>query len=182
MNNQMLFRVGGIAALLTAVLNVAFPIFFFAGNESLATAAIIIAGILTLVLLIPFSLDLSPESQGMVIIAATLVAGSTIWGFFLDPVNVNPPVFGASLLMAGLGFALYGWLQYRSDRYPSGMGIVILLNGLVHIVAGISMISGVGAESLESIAIPLITVLQLVWLIWLGVYYLRSKSATLVAA
>lgn len=142
----------------------------------------IIAGVLTLVLLIPLSLDLSPESRGLVLMAALLVAGSTIWGFFLDPVNINPPVFGTTLLITGLGFALYGWLQRRSDRYPSGMGIVILLNGAAHLVAGISMLSGVGVETLASIAIPLITVLQLVWLIWLGVYYLRSQSDTLAAA
>ncbi|MDX1616755.1 MAG: hypothetical protein R3300_20780 [Candidatus Promineifilaceae bacterium] len=182
MNNQTLFRVGSIAAIVAAVLTIAFPILFFSGNDALVTAATIIIGVLTLVIMLPLSLDLSTESQGVVVAAALLLGGSTIWGFFLEPINVNPPIFGTSLLMAGLGFALYGWLQYRSSRYPSGMGFVILLNGLVHIIAAISMISGIGAESLASMAIPLITILQLVWLIWLGRHYLRSRPEIFAAA
>jgi hypothetical protein len=60
-----------------------------------------------------------------VVAAAILLAVSTIWGFFLDPINVNPPIFGTTLLTSGLGSALYGWLQYRSDHYPNGQVVTL---------------------------------------------------------
>ena len=182
MNNQMLFRVGGIAALLTAVTYVVFPILFFSGSEVLAAIVYFISGLMFLVILIPLSLDLSSESKGLVIVGAILLAGSIIWGFFLDNININPLIFGVKSLIGGLGTVLYGWLQYRSDHYPNGMGIVALLSGVFNVIPGILLLGGADVDGLAGIFIPFITVLQLVWLIWLGVYYLRSKSATLMAA
>lgn len=182
MNNQTLFRVGGIVAILSAVSSIAFPILFFSGSESLATAALLAGGVTMLILLIPLSLDLSAESLGLAIAAALLIAGTTIWAWFLDPVNVDPPVFGANMLLAGLGFALYGWLQYRSGRYPSGLGIVGMLLGVSRITSGAMLISGADIDSVGGIFIPIISVLFIVYLFWLGWYYLRGRSETLATA
>lgn len=182
MNNQTLFRYGGIAAILSAILNVAFPVFFLSGYEFLATVTFILASLLYLVVLLPLYLDLRTEFQRLSLTALILLGVTTILSlFFDDPINA-PTIWGLLSVGTGLGFVLFGWLQYRSSHYPNGMGIVAVITGILIVIPGILVMAGVNPDAIAGPIIPMITVTLVIWLVWLGWYYLKGRSASSQAA
>ena len=177
MNNPTLFRYGGIAAILSAILSVAFPVFFLSGYEFLATISFIIASLLSLVVLVPLYLDLQTDFQQLSLTALILLVGTSILGLFFDDPVAAPIIWGLLSVGTGLGYALFGWLQYRSSHYPNGMGLVAVITGILIVLSGILVMAGVNPDTIAGPIILMITVTLVIWLGWLGWYYLKGRSA-----
>lgn len=180
MNNQSLFRYGGIAAIVSAGLYVLSLGLAIGGSIGLGSALYIISSLLLLVVLIVLYLELRPEAALPALIGLVLLGALTIWSMFIDPMEISP-IFGPLALAYGIGFVLFGWLQHRSPGTPNGLGNLAVATGVIAAIAGIALMAGASADVFGLLNLVL-SVPFVIWLVWLGLYYLKGKAADLQVA
>ena len=175
MSKNNLFRYGGIAAIVSAVLYVLSLGLGFAGITGiLGTAVYAIGSLLLVAALVVLYMDLRTESALLALLALLLVGALTIWSLFLDPTNITP-VFGPLTVCYGIGFDIFGWLQRRSSRYPNGLGVLAIVTGILSLIAGIALLAGVSANIFGLLNL-ILTVPFVIWSVWLGLHFLKGKA------
>lgn len=181
MKNQSLFRYGGIAAIISAVLYVLSLGIGFAGITGvLSTTVYAISSLLFVAVLVVLYMDLRTGAALTALTALILMGGSTIWSLFIDPTIITPVI--APLTFAyGIGTALFGWLQRGNSRYPNGIGFLGIVTGVIGVIAGIVLMAGASFDIFGLLNL-ILTVPYVIWLVWLGTYYMKGKSASLQAA
>lgn len=180
MNNQSLFRYGGIAAIVSAALYVLSLGVVFSGHASLGSIVYIISSIFFLVAIAVVYMDLRSAGNWPALIGLLLLGIMTIWSMFIDPTNISP-IFIPLTLAYGVGFALFGWVQLRSSGHPNGLGYLAIATGVIAVIAAIAVMAGASADVFGLLNLVL-SVPYLIWLVWLGVNYLKGKAAGLQAA
>jgi len=181
MNNQSIIRYGGIAAIASAVLYVlSLGIAFTGSTGGLGTTLYIISSLFFLAAIVVVYMELRSEAAMPALFALLLLGALTIWSMFIDPTEISP-VFGPLTLAYGIGFILFGWLQRRSLRYPNGMGNLALAAGVIAVIASIALMAGASADIFGLLNLVL-SVPYLIWLVWLGQYFLKGKVSDLQAA
>ena len=175
MSNNNLFRYGGIAALLSAVLYILSLGMGFAGITGiLGTAVYAISSLLLVVALFVLYMDLRAESAMLSLLALLLLGALTIWSLFLDPMNITP-VWVPLTLGYGIGFVIFGWVQRSSSRYPNGLGVLAIVTGVVAVIAGIALMAGVSADIFGLLNL-ILAVPFIIWSVWLGMHFLKGKA------
>ncbi len=175
MSNNNLFRYGGIAAIVSAVLYVLSIGMGFAGVTGiLGTVVYAISSLLLVVTLVALYVDLRAESAMLALLALILLGSLTIWSLFLDPTNISP-VFGPITVVYGIGFVIFGWLQRNSSRYPKGLGVLAIVTGVVAVIAGIALMAGASADIFGLFNL-ILTVPFIIWSVWLGMHFLKGKA------
>lgn len=177
MNNQSLFRYGGIAAIVSAVLYVVSLGIAISGNAGLGATVYIVSSIFFLVAIAVVYMDLRSAGNLPALIGLILLGIMTIWSMFIDPTDISP-VFIPLTLAYGVGFALFGWVQLRSSRHPNGPGYLALATAGIAVIASIALLAGAGADVFGLLNLVL-SVPFVIWLVWLGAHYLKGKSTGL---
>jgi hypothetical protein len=180
MNNQSLFHYGGIAAIVSAGLYVLSLGAAFSGSESLGSTVYIVSSIFFLVVIVVVYMDLRSTGNLPALIGLLLLGIMTIWSMFIDPADISP-IFVPLTLAYGVGFALFGWVQLRSSGHPNGLGYLAIATGVIAVIAAIALMAGASADVFGLLNLVL-SVPYLIWLVWLGVNYLKGKAASLQAA
>ncbi|MEK6753710.1 MAG: hypothetical protein AABZ00_15750 [Chloroflexota bacterium] len=176
MSSNNLFRYGGIAAIVSAVLYVLSIGMGFAGITGiLGTVVYAISSLLLLVTLVALYVDLRAESAMLALLALILLGALTIWSLFLDPTNITP-IFGPFTVVYGIGFVIFGWLQRSSSRYPKGLGVLAIVTGVVAVIAGIALMAGASADVFGLLNL-ILTVPFIIWSVWLGMHFLKGKAS-----
>lgn len=181
MNNQSIIRFGGIAAMVSAVLYVvSLGLSFSTSTAVLGTVLYVASSLAFLVTLVALYLDLRATAATPSLIALLLLGAMTVWSLFLNPADISP-AFGPLTLVYGLGFLLFGWVQYGSKHYAKGIGLAALVGGGLAVIAGLALMAGASADLFGLLNLAL-SVPYLIWLVWLGRHYLQGKAASLQAA
>lgn len=176
MYNTNLFRIGGIAAIASAILYVlSLGVAFTGSTGSLGTTLYIVSSLLFLGVLIVLYVELRIEAALPVLIALTLLGALTIWSLFLNPTEISP-IFGPFALAYGIGFVLLGWLQHRSSRYPNGTGVLAIVTGVIAVIAGVALIAGASIDVFGLLNLAL-SVPFVIWLVWLSWIFLKGEAA-----
>lgn len=175
MSNNKLFRLGGIAAILSAVVYLLTLGAGFAGVAgALGTSLYIISTLLFMAAVAVLYLDLRGESGPLALAALLLVGVLSIVSLFLDPTHITP-VWGPLSLAYGIGMILFGWLQRRSPSYPNGLGLLAVIAGLMAVIAGIALAAGASGDIFGMLNL-ILTVPYIIWLVWMGRRYLKGNA------
>lgn len=175
MPNTNLYRIGGYAAIASGVLYILSLILGIAGATSASTPVYLISSLAFLVAIGVLTMTLMSDNQALAILAFVLVGATTIWSLVIDPTNPDAS-FGPMAIIYGLGFLIYGWLQYQGRHYLSTLGILALATGALSIVAGIVMFAGASIDIFGLLNLVL-TIPFVIWLIWMGWRWLKGATA-----
>ncbi len=175
MSSTNLFRIGGIAAIFSAILYVVSLGAQFAGDPGgLGQPLYLASSLLFLVVLVVLYLELR-SSAGLLALAGLILLGATtIWSFFVDPSQPSS-LFGPLALIYGAGFILFGWAQRRSARYPNAVGLLAIITGALALIAGILLIAGASFDIFGLFNLAL-SVPFVIWLVWLGWIWFRGRT------
>lgn len=177
MSSNNLFRIGGIAAIVSALLYVVslgVQIAAAGAPSTLGTALYIVSALLFLVTIVVLYMALRGEAAVLALVALVLLGGLTIWSMFIDPTNISP-VFVPLTLAYGIGFILFGWLQYRSSQYPKAIGILAIITGVLGVIMAVALLAGVSMDIFGLLNL-LLSVPYVIWLIWLGRHWLAGRT------
>jgi hypothetical protein len=172
-----LFRYSGIAAIVSASAYVASLIISIAAPAlgPVAFGCVIISTLLFVVVAFALFRTHQSESSALSLIAfLTSVAGS-IGGLMLDPTQINAFYAVMSLLFA-VGVLVFGWLGHQSPRLPRGLGIVAIVVGVLGLIMTVAAFAGASFDMVGLLNLAL-TVPYVVWLFWLGRYWLANPVA-----
>ena len=170
MNTSSLYRIGGIAAILSALLYVVSIGAQFAGDPGgMGQPVYLISSVLFLVTLGVLYLELR-STAGLIMLGAT-----TIWSLTIDPTQPSA-AFGPFTVIYGLGFIAFGWAQRSSARYPRLLGLLAIIAGALAVIAGIALIAGASFD-IFSLFNLILTVPFVIWLVWLGWIWVKSRAA-----
>lgn len=176
MSSSVLFRIGGIAAILSAILYVASLGGQFAGDPGgLGQPLYLGSSLLFLVVLVVLYLELRGTAGLLALGGLILLGATTIWSFFIDPSQASS-TFGPLAVIYGLGFILFGWAQRGSGRYPGLVGLLAIIVGALSVIAGIGLIAGLSFDIFGLFNLAL-SVPFVIWLVWLGSIWLKSRAA-----
>lgn len=153
MKNQSLFRYGGFAAILSAVLYVLSLGVSMSGGAGLGATFYILSSIFFLAVIIIEYLHLREQSNLLALLG----------------------------LIYGVGFILFGWLQLRSPERPKGLGYLAMVTGGLSLVGGVTLFAGASFDVFGLFNLAL-SVPYVIWLVWLGVRYLKGATAGLQTA
>jgi hypothetical protein len=146
MNTQSIIRLGGIAAIVCAVLYVAsIGLWMGAGTESsppLATAAYMASQAIFFVTLCALYLIHRDEAPALTLVGVLVLGISIAASFFVDPTDMNNPVVLYLTIAYGAGGLILGWLAYRSPRLSKGIGVAALLTGAFSLIMVPFMLTG----------------------------------------
>jgi hypothetical protein len=180
MNTQSIIRLGGIAAIVCAVLYVAsIGLWMGAGTESsppLAAAAYVASQAIFFVTLYALYLIHREEAPALILVGVLVLGISIAASFFIDPTDVKNPVVLYLTIGYGVGGLILGWLAYRSPRLGKGIGIAALLTGAFSLVMVPFMLAG--SAELVGLLNLLVSLPYLVWLGWLGWRLLKHNALT----
>ncbi|MBX3059432.1 MAG: hypothetical protein KF770_23515 [Anaerolineae bacterium] len=180
MNNQSIIRYGGIAAIVSAVFYVVSMVFWMgagaSGPSPLAQTLYVASQLIFFVTLFTLYVVHRDESPTLVVIGALVLAVSIMASLFIDPTNTDNPIMPLLTIGYGVGALILGWLAYRSPKLNKGIGVAALLTGVMSLVMVPFIMGGASAELVGTLNLG-VTVPYLVWLIWLGVYFLQGKTA-----
>lgn len=176
MSSGTLFRIGGIAAILSALLYVAALGAQFAGDPGgLGQPVYLISSVLFLVVLVVLYLELR-STAGLLALAGLIMLGAaTIWSLAIDPSQPSA-AFGPLSVIYGLGFIAFGWAQRGSARTPRLLGLLAIIVGALALIAGIGLIAGLSFDIFGLFNLVL-TVPFVLWLAWLGWIWFKSRPA-----
>ncbi len=178
MSNNSLFRYSGFAAIASAVLYILVLATAIAAGGAPSAVGFILTIVSTLLyLLAMFALYITHRSEapGISLIAVLASAAGSVGGLFLDPTKITA-LFGLLALVFGIGLLLFGWLAYRSPKMPRGMGVVVIVTGVLSLILAVVAFAGGSAEIFGLLNLVL-TVPYVVWLIWLGRYWLTNPTS-----
>lgn len=180
MNNQSIFRYGGIAAIVSTVLYVVSMVFWMgagtSGPSPLAQTLYVASQLIFLVTLYALYVVHRDESPTLVLIGALVLAISIVASLFIDPTDTSNPIMPLLTIGYGIGALILGWLAYRSPKLNKGIGIAALITGMMSLVMVPFIMGGASAELVGMLNLG-VTIPYLVWLVWLGVYFLQGKTA-----
>jgi hypothetical protein len=175
-SSSNLFRIGGIAAILSAILYVVSLGAQFAGDPGgLGQPVYLISSVLFLVALVVLYLELR-STAGLLALAGLIMLGATtIWSLTIDPSQPSA-AFGPLSVIYGLGFIAFGWAQRSSARTPRLLGLLAIIVGALALIAGIALIAGASFDIFGLFNLVL-TVPFVLWLVWLGWIWFKSPAA-----
>jgi hypothetical protein len=175
MPSSSLFRIGGIAAILSVIAYIVSLGAQFAGNPGgLGQPIYLVSTLLFLVALVVLYLELR-STAGLLALAGLILLGATsIYSFLIDPAQPSS-AFGPLSLLYGLGFILFGWAQRGSDRYPNLVGLLALITGALAIIAGIALFAGASFDIFGLFNL-LLSIPFVIWLAWLGKIWLTGRA------
>lgn len=176
MQSNSLFRIGGISAILSALLYVVSLGIGIAGDPGgVSTPVYVVSTLLFLVVLVVLYLELR-STAGLLALAGLILTGaSAIWSFFVDPAQPSS-IFGPLSLIYGLGFILFGWAQRGSGRFPNLVGLLAIITGALAAIAGIALMAGVSFD-IFGLFNMLLSIPFVIWLAWLGKIWLAGRAA-----
>lgn len=181
MKNKSVIRFGGVSAIVSALLYIlSLGISMSGSGGNLGTTVYLVSSLFFLGAIVVLYLDIRSQTPMPALAAFLMLAAVAIWSLFLDPTDVSL-IFAPLTLIYGLGFGLYGWLQRQSVQYPNGMGITALFAGAIALVAGIALLAGASAEIFGLLNLAM-TIPFVVWLVWLGWFYLKGGVVRLQTA
>jgi hypothetical protein len=172
MSNNNMFRLGGIAAIGSAVLYILSLVGSMASASGVGTALYILSSLLFVVTIVVLTMVLRGESGILAVIALICLGIMTIWGMFLDPTDISP-IFGPLTLVYGVGFLIFGWLQYRSAQFPKAVGILAIATGALALIGGVTLIAG-GSFDIFGMLNLALSVPYVIWLFWMGRQWLTA--------
>lgn len=173
MNNSSLFRIGGVAAIASGVLYIVTLALGIAGSSGMSRPAYILSSLLFIVTIGVLTVTLMPRNRALAILAFILLGGTTLWSMTLDPTAMDASVWPLATIY-GLGFLLYGWLQFSGDA--RALGILALVTGALSVIAGVVLLAGASVDIFGLFNLAL-TIPFAIWLIWMGWVWLRGKAA-----
>lgn len=173
MNNQSLFRIGGIAAIACAVLYIASLALTIAGLTAISQPIYILSSLLLVVALGVLTMALLPRNRALAILAFVLAGGTTLWSLTLDRAALDAS-WWSLVVLYGLGYLLYGWLQYTGSART--LGILALVTGGLLVIAGVLLLAGISIEIFDLLNLAL-TIPFVIWLILMGRGWLQGKTA-----
>lgn len=177
MDHQSLSRLGGIAAIVSAVLYVvSLGVQFAGGAGGLGQTLYVISSLLVLVVLVVLYLELRSTTGLLALGGLVLLGVTTIWSLFVDPTQMNP-LMGVLAMVYGAGFVLFGWAQRGSRRYPGVLGLLAIITGALAIIAGVALIAGASFDIFGLFNLVL-SVPFVIWLVWLGWRFLKGRAAS----
>ena len=186
MSNNTLFRITGIAGILSAVLMLAFSFFSdpATGTPPLYAVASAVLGIIFVAgLYVLYRSEASTLSLTAAAISAIgyllFVVASLIQATFPSPV-----LAAADIAIYILGLTLFSWLAYRTHKMPRLLAFVGFLAALAGAGSYVMMsVTGANVTSMENLP-PVLMALYfvyllgvVVWLAWTGISLLRVKPA-----
>jgi hypothetical protein len=175
-SSNNLFRLGGAAAIVSAILYVVSLGVQFAGSTgNLGQALYVASSFLFLAVLVILYLELRSATGLLALAGLILLGATTIWSLFVDPAQMSP-LMGVLVVIYGAGFILFGWAQRSSSRYPGAVGLLALITGALAIIAGVALIAGASFDIFGVFNLAL-SVPFVVWLVWLGLIWFRSRTA-----
>ena len=179
MSSNNLFRIGGIAAIASAVLYlVSLGVQFTAigAPSKLGNALYIASSLFFLVVIVVLYMVLRSEAAALALMALVGLGGITIWSIFIDPTAAFiSPVFGPLTLAYGIGFIIFGWLQYRGSQYPKGIGILAVITGVLNVIMAMTLFAGTSMDIVALLNL-ILGVPYVIWLIWLGQHWLAGRT------
>lgn len=185
MNNQSVIRYGGIAALVSAVLYVvSMVIWMGAGTSSsppLATAVYLGSQLIFFVTLAALFFIHRDEAPTLILVGVLILGISIVASLFIDPTDTGNPIVTLLTIGYGVGALILGWLAYRSPKLSKGIGIAAMLTGAASLVMVPFLLAGASVELVGMLNL-VVTVPYLVWLVWLGLYFLQGKTAVVQSA
>lgn len=180
MNNQPIIRYGGIAAIVSAVLYVISMVFWVgagtSGPSPLAGVVYAASQLIFFVTLVTLYFIHRDEAPTLVLVGTLVLAVSIAASLFIDPTDTSNPIMPLLTIGYGVGALILGWLAYRSPKLTRGIGIAALLTGAASLVM-LPFIMGGASADLVGMLNLVVTVPYLVWLVWLGVFFLHGKTA-----
>ncbi len=185
MNTQSTLRLGGIAAIISALLYIGSMVLWMGAGDAgapppLAAATYAASTIVFLVTLWSLYVLHRGESGALSLAALLLLGISMVASLFVDPTDLgNPVVFGLTICY-GFGALLLGWLAFRSPRLPRGVGILALLMGALSLAMLAPMATG--SADLVGIANLVVGILFVVWLLWLGWIFVKGSAGQMQPA
>ncbi len=178
MNNSSLFRIGGIAAIVSGALYIVSLVFGFTGSSGVSQPVYILSSLLFIVTIGVLTMVLMPRNRALTILAFIALGGTTLWSITLDPNAMDTSVWPLATIY-GLGFLLYGWLQFSGG--PRKLGILALVTGALSVIAGVALLAGMSVDVFGLFNLAL-TIPFVIWLIWMGWGWLQGNSTAAVAA
>lgn len=174
MNASSLYRIGGIAAIVSAVLYILALALSIAGLPGMVAPPYIVSSALSIITIGILTMALLPRNRILPILAFLLVGGATVWLMLHDLTDLNASWWPVTMTY-GVGLLFYGWLQYTGDART--LGILALAAGAMSVILGIAMLANMSLTVFGlldlALAIPLA-----IWMILLGWGWLRSKGTT----
>lgn len=184
MNGQSLFRYGGIAAIVSALLYIVSMVVWMGAGEAaappLAAAMYAVSSVIFLVTLYALYALHRDEAPGLSLAALLLLGISMVASLFIDPTDLGNPLVYALTCGYGLGVLLLGWLAYRSPRLPTGVGILALVMGVLSLAMLVPMVMGAG--EVVGIVNLVVGIIYIVWLMWLGWIFVKGSASQTQAA
>ncbi|GIK59058.1 MAG: hypothetical protein HND44_10995 [Chloroflexi bacterium] len=180
MNNQSIIRYGGIAAIVSTVLYVVSMVFWMGAGTSgpppLAQTLYVASQLIFFVTLVALYFIHRDESPTLVLVGVLVLVVSIVASLFIDPTDASNPVMPLLTLGYAVGALILGWLAYRSPKLTKGIGIAALITGVMSLFMVPFIVGGASADLVGMLNLG-VTVPYLVWLVWLGVYFLQGKTA-----
>lgn len=172
MNNASIFRYGGIAAITSAVLYIVSLALGMVGSSNISRLSYIIGSVLFIITIGVLTMALLPRNRTLAILAFLLLGGTTIWSLSLDPTAIDASWWLLAVIF-GLGFLLYGWIQYAGD--VRSLGFLALATGALSVIAGVGLLAGMAIDIFGLFNLVL-TIPYVIWLIMTGWGWLRPKG------
>ncbi len=185
MSNSNIFRLGGIAAILCAVLYVfSTVVWMTAGTTSsppLATGTYIGSQLIFLVTLFALYVLHKEESPVLALIATLVLAAAILLSLFIDPTDTSNPLVILLTIGYGVGAIILGLLAWRSSRLTRAIAITVLLVGVLSLIMVPFMLAGASADLLGMFNLAL-GIPYLLWLVLLGLRFLRRETLVVQAS
>ena len=185
MSSNNLYRIGGIAGILSAVLMLALA-FISDPSSGMPPLYAVVNAAVGIILVAGLYLLYRREASTLSLVAGAIsVIGYMLFvvASLIQAVFPSPILAVADIAVDILGLSLFSWLAYRTHKMPCLLAIVGFLAALAG-VASYVMMSATGA-SVTSMANfpPILMALYfvyligvVVWLAWTGIELLRRKA------
>ena len=178
---SQLYMVAGVAAILSALLQLASVAFTDWDNPAATNTSIIVLGALGNIALLPviYALyhRLSRVSQGMSAIAAVAgvlaLAGATLGSIvgFDSQIGLVSGIFATFGMLVWLG--LTGYMALTHKLLAPAWAIFTILLGVAAVTAGITSLTTGSESAASSIAWTVFAVLTIAWALWTGIELIR---------
>lgn len=179
MNNQLLMRLGGFAAIVSAVLYLLSIVLWMGADPTgapppLASTAYAVSTITFLMTLYALYLFHRREAGSLALVTALALAISMSASLFIDPTDLRNPVTLTLTVLYGVGALLLAWLAQRSPQMPRGMAILLLLMGVVTLAMTPFMLNN--AVELVGLMNLVVGLFYVIWLFWLGWRFVQQQA------
>lgn len=184
MSNNTLFRIAGIAGILSAVLMLAFSFFSDPATGTSRLYAVVSAAV-GIIFVAGLYLLFRSDAPTLSLVAITI----SVIGYVLSVVASlmqltfpSPVLVAADFAVYILALTLFSWLAYRTHKMPRLLAFVGFLTALAGVSSYVFMsVTGAIVTSMET-APPVLMALfvvyligVVVWLAWTGISLLRMK-------